>query len=309
MLMSTRALCLAVAAAIALTGCDRDGALSLPGNGDSVVGAVQKVRLDEPAPPIAVARRYSVALNELQRSNSKLRGIHSGKLAAGTEVTVPTLFVLPDAPRRGIVVNIAERRLYYYPGDPDDEPSEVYAFAAAVGRDEWETPVGETHVAEMIEDPPWYPPQSIREEQAEEGKPLPEVVPPGPENPLGKYALRLGWNKHLIHGTNAPQSIGGRVSHGCVRLYPEDMERLFDEVREGTPVRMVDQPVKLGTREGQLYLEVHASPARDSRAQQERIMQRIAAWLKEKPGRRIDWIKVERTLGAAHGRPVRISAT
>jgi len=298
-----------VFAAVALTGCDREGALDLPGNGDSVVGAVQKVRLDEPAPPIAVARRYSVALNDLQRSNSKVRGIHSGKLAAGTEVTVPTLFVLPDAPRRGIVVNIAERRLYYFPGDPDDEPDEVFAFAAAVGRDEWETPTGETHVAELIKDPTWYPPQSIREESAAEGKELPEAIPPGPDNPLGEYALRLGWKKHLIHGTNAPQSIGGRVSHGCVRLYPEDMERLFDEVREGTPVRLVDQPVKLGTREGQLYLDVHGSPAADTRAQQERIMARIAEWAKAERGRRIDWIKVERALAGAHGRPVRISAS
>lgn len=307
--MSPRPWRFVVFAAVALAGCGRDGALPLPRNGDSVVGAVQKVRLEEAAPPIAIARRYSVALNELQRSNSKVRGIHSGELAAGTEVTVPTLFVLPDAPRRGIVVNIAERRLYYFPGDPDDEPGEVYAFPAAVGREEWETPVGETHVAELIEDPAWYPPESIRAEHADRGKALPKVVPPGPENPLGRFALRLGWKKHLIHGTNAPNSIGGRVSHGCVRLYPEDMARLFDEVREGTRVRLVDQPVKLGTRDGQLYLEVHAAPTPDGSAQVERAMRRIAEWTRGAPGRRVDWIRVERTLAAAQGRPVRISAS
>lgn len=299
----------AVVAAVALAGCDREGSFDLPGNGDSVVGAVQKVRLEEAAPPIDIARRYSVALNELQRSNSKVRGIHSGKLAAGTELTVPTLFVLPDAPRRGIVVNVAERRLYYFPGDADDEPSAVYAFAAAVGREAWETPIGETHVAERIEDPPWYPPESIRAEQADEGRRLPAFVPPGPDNPLGQYALRLGWNKHLIHGTNAPHSIGGRVSHGCVRLYPEDMELLFEEVDEGTPVRLVDQPVKLGTRDGQLYLEVHPSAAADDGAQQDRIVRRIAAWAKAEPDRRVDWIRVERTLAGARGQPVRISAS
>lgn len=296
-------------AAIVLAACGRDPGLNLPRNGDSVVGTVQKIRLDAPARPIDVARRFSVALADLQRSNAKVEGLRAGKLAAGTRLTVPTLYVLPDAPRRGIVVNLAERRLYFYAGHPDDGPRSVLALAAGVGREEWETPVGETHVAELIEDPAWHPPESIRREQAEKGNPLPDVVPPGEDNPLGRHALRLGWGKHLIHGTNAPRSVGGRVSHGCVRLYPEDMALLFERVRKGTPVRLVDQPFKIGTRNGTLFLEAHAAEAPDVAIQRKRIRDRIAAWEHAEPGRRVDWRKVERMLAHPAGRPVPISAS
>lgn len=300
--------CALAGALLFATGCGDDG-LRLPGNGDSVVGAVQKVRLEEPAKLVDLARRYSVALDDLQRSNARVKGVRSGTVPAGAELTLPTQFVLPDAPRRGIVINIAERRLYYYPGDPDDEASAVRVYPAAVGREEWETPTGLTHVAERIVDPPWFPPQSIREEAAKNGEPLPGKVPPGPENPLGKHALRLGWNKHLIHGTNAPASIGQRASHGCVRLFPEDMERLFDDVREGTPVRLVDQTVKLGTREGALYLEAHESRSPAAEASRNRARHQIEVWAKKNPGQRIDWTRVQRALSEPTGVPVRISAS
>jgi L,D-transpeptidase ErfK/SrfK len=297
-------------ATLLLAGCDADrGALPLPRNGDAVVGSVRTIRLDEPATAIDVARRHSVGIHELRASNAKVPGIRSGKIPAGTELRLPTQFILPDAPRRGIVINIAERRLYYFPGDADDEPRTVMAFPAAVGREEWETPTGETHVAERIVDPPWYPPASIREAQADEGRALPAKVPPGPDNPLGKYALRLGWNKHLIHGTNQPRSIGKRVSHGCVRLYPEDMEQLFGDVREGTPVKLVDEAVKLGSREGALYLEAHASDSDAAAEARERVPARISAWARKHPERRIDWEAVQRALDASRGLPVRISAS
>lgn len=302
--------CSCVGALLLAAGCGGPDGLDLPRNGDAVVGTARTVRLDESIKAIDLARRYSVALDDLLKVNARVRRTLDGSLPAGAEVRLPTQFVLPDAPRRGIVVNLAERRLYWFPGDdPDDKPDRVLVFAAAVGRDEWETPTGETRVAERIVDPPWYPPESIRAEAAEDGGALPEVVPPGPDNPLGKYALRLGWKKHLIHGTNAPNSIGRRVSHGCVRLYPEDMEQLFEHVREGTPVRLVDQAVKIGTREGALYLEAHAPQSPAGERQRDRARGRIEAWAKKHPDLRIDWALVKRTLAEPTGLPVRISAS
>ena len=300
--------CACVVALLA-SGCGDPDGLRLPHNGDSVVGAARTLRLDEPVKAIDLAQRYSVALDDLLKVNARVRRTRDGHLPAGAEVKLPTQFVLPDVPRRGIVINIAERRLYWFPGDPDDKADRVLVFAAAVGREEWETPTGQTHVAERIVDPPWYPPESIRAEAAESGTPLPEVVPPGPENPLGRHALRLGWKKHLIHGTNAPKSIGQRVSHGCVRLYPEDMEQLFEHVREGTPVRLVDQAVKLGTHEGALYLEAHPPQSPAGEEQQEGARRKIEAWARKHPGRRIDWDRVKRALAEPTGLPVRISAS
>lgn len=289
-----------------LAACERDPPFDVARNGDTVVGTVRTVRLEQPTAALDLAQRYSVGLAELQRANPKVRGMRGGTVPEGAEVILPTQYILPDAPRRGIVINLAERRLFYFPGDGEDEPREVVAFAAAVGRDEWETPVGETRVAERIVDPPWHPPASIRAEHEEEhGIPLPQVIPPGPDNPLGKYALRLGWNKHLIHGTNAPASIGQRASHGCVRLYPRDMAWLFEEVREGTPVRLVDQPLKMGMRDGALYVESH-SPISAPELRQ-RAAQRIEAWASRKHGRRIDPDAVKRALSAPTGLPVRVS--
>lgn len=302
--------CSCVGALLLAAGCGGPDGLDLPRNGDSVVGTPRTLRLDEPIQAIDLAQRYSVALDDLLRVNARVRRRLDGRLPAGAEVRLPTQFVLPDAPRRGIIVNIAERRLYWFPGDdPDDKPDRVLVFAAAVGREEWETPTGETHVADRIVDPPWYPPESIRAEVAADGGALPAVVPPGPDNPLGKYALRLGWKKHLIHGTNAPGSIGRRISHGCVRLYPDDMEQLFEHVREGTPVRLVDQPVKLGTHDDALYLEAHAPQSPAGEEQRDRVRGRIAAWARKHPDRRIDWDRVKRTLAEPTGLPVRISAS
>lgn len=182
----------------------------------------------------------------------------------------------------------------------------VLAFPAAVGREEWETPTGRTHVAERIEDPEWVPPASIREEHAEKGEALRAVVPAGASNPLGRYALRLGWRKHLIHGTNNPLSVGKPVTHGCIRLYPDHIETLFERVREGTPVTLVDQPYKVGTRDGALYLESHPdSPA--AAAARDGVLKQIEGWVRERKGRRVDEALVEHLLARASGVPVKIS--
>ena len=287
-----------------LTACG-EGDRRLPFSDDALVGQVRRVQLDKATAALDVARRYAVGVNELARANPQLPVLAGGKVPAGTEVLVPTQFVLPDAPRRGIVVNIAEMRLYYFPDSNTWRASSVLTFPAAVGRDEWETPTGETHVAERIVDPEWYPPASIREEAAEKGEALPEVVPAGPQNPLGKYALRLGWRKHLIHGTNDPRSIGKPATHGCIRLYPEDMATLFEYVRQGTPVVLVDQPYKIGASDGALYLETH----RDTKGNGDRrhVLRKIQQWVEAGKDRRVDQAAIERALAQPTEMPVKVS--
>lgn len=173
----------------------------------------------------------------------------------GTEVTVPTRFILPDADHEGVVVNIPEMRLYYYPEQKEGEPAQVETYAISVGRMDWSTPLGETKITEKQKNPPWYPPQSIIEEHAEDGRELPDVVPPGPDNPLGKYKMRLGIPGYLIHGTNRPQGVGMRVTHGCIRMFPEDVEHLFGKLPVGTQVNLVSEPTKFGWRDETLYVQ------------------------------------------------------
>ena len=177
----------------------------------------------------------------------------------GTYVRLPLRRILPDTPREGIVVNLPEHRLYYYPVARAGEPRVVITYPVSVGKMDWHTPIGLTKVVAKIKDPPWYPPESVRAEHAQRGDPLPKVIPAGPDNPLGQFAMRLGipGGAYLIHGTNKPAGVGMQVTHGCMRLYPEDIEALFKMVAVDTPVRIVNQPHKVGIADGRLYVEVH----------------------------------------------------
>jgi L,D-transpeptidase ErfK/SrfK len=294
----------AAALAAALAACGHDTTTFRIEQGATVVGAVREVEVDTAAPVGDLSRQFGVGTPQLAVLNPRLRQ----RARAGDRIRIPAQYVLPPAPRRGIVVNLAEPRLYFYPGD-DGDPDEVMTFLVAVGREEWETPVGQTTVIERIVDPTWYPPESIREESAEKGRALPAAVPPGEKNPLGKYALRLGWGKHLIHGTNQPGSVGKAASHGCIRLYPEDMEKLFDEAPEGTPVTLIDAPYKLGQRDGQLFVEAHALAAgADADDLKERLMRDLERHLREHPGTRVDRATLSAALARPTGIPVLISA-
>jgi L,D-transpeptidase ErfK/SrfK len=147
--------------------------------------------------------------------------------------------------------------MYYFPKPKEGQPAKVHTYPMSIGRMDWETPLGRTQIVAMARDPAWYPPQSVREEHAADGDPLPRIVPPGPENPLGTRAMRLGLPGYLIHGTNRPAGVGMRVSHGCVRMFPEDIEFLFDRIPLKTAVRIINVPVKLGWDGDVLVAEVH----------------------------------------------------
>lgn len=227
---------------------------AVPLSDEGVVGETVTIHAREGETLLDIARRYKVGYEEIRLANPDVDTWLPGK---GTAVVVPTQFVLPDAPREGIVVNVPEMRLYYYPKPRPGEQARVITYPVSVGRGDWETPIGVTEIIRKDENPSWRPPESIRAEHAANGDPLPKVVPPGPQNPLGKYALRLGLPAYLIHGTNKPYGIGMKVTHGCMRLYPEDIDALFRSVSVGTPVRIVNQAAKAGWLGNRLYLEVH----------------------------------------------------
>jgi L,D-transpeptidase ErfK/SrfK len=210
---------------------------------------------------VGLARAHNVGFEALRRANPDIDPWLPGE---GTPVVIPTQFVLPRAPREGIVVNVAELRLYYFPSSRGTAPEgldaagrRVITYPISVGRMDWRTPLGTTSIVGKVANPSWYPPQSIREEHAARNDLLPQVVPPGPDNPLGQHALRLALPGYLIHGTNKPSGVGMRVTHGCIRMFPEDIEALYTTVPSGTRVHIVDQPYKMGWGNDGLYLEAH----------------------------------------------------
>ncbi len=226
-----------------------------PADGD-VVGAVQKtvVGPDDTLPDIA--RRFDVGYEEMLLANP---GVDPWLPGVGREVIVPTQFVLPVAPREGIVVNIAAMRIFYFPPHKRGEPQLVYTHPIGIGKVGWKTPEGTTRIIARQKDPVWVVPKSVRDEHAKDGEKLPERVPAGPNNPLGQYEFRLDWPSYLIHGTNKPYGVGMRSSHGCMRLYPEDIAVFYNLVPVGTKVTVVNQPYLFGWRDHTLYLQAYAA--------------------------------------------------
>ncbi len=245
-----------VAAAVCLlsTAQARAEIYELPPEGYDVIGAVSTMVARHEDTLVDIARRHGLGYQDIVRANP---GVNIWLPGEGTEVVLPTQYVLPPGPRTGIVLNLAEYRLYYYPEAADGETAYVMTYPISIGRMDWETPLGSTTVISKVKNPSWYVPKSVLEEHAAEGRPLPRIVPPGPKNPLGKYAMRLGLPGYLIHGTNRPAGVGMRVTHGCVRMFPEDIEFLFGKIDLETPVRIINEPVKMGWVGDELVMEVH----------------------------------------------------
>jgi L,D-transpeptidase ErfK/SrfK len=223
--------------------------------GSEVVGYVQRTIIGKEDTLPDIARRFDVGYEEMLLANP---GVDPWLPGAGREVLVPTRFVLPVAPHEGVVVNVAAMRIFYYPPHKKGEPQEVFTHPIGIGKVGWKTPEGTTKIVGRQKDPVWVVPKSVRDEHAEDGEVLPVKVPAGPDNPLGQYAFRLGWPSYLIHGTNKPYGVGMRSSHGCMRLYPEDIAVFFDTIPIGTKVTIVNQPYLFGWRDGTLYLQAYA---------------------------------------------------
>lgn len=240
----------------------------------AVVGEPQIIlsRFEDTFADIALA--YGLGYDELVAANPAVDPWLPG---AGTPVLLPTQYVLPSGPRRGLVLNVAAMRLFYFPPVAEGEPVRVMTYPMGIGRVGWDTPLGNTRVTAKATDPSWYVPVSVRQEHAERGDPLPAVVPPGPDNPLGRHALRLQMPSYLIHGTNKPYGVGMRVSHGCIRLNPEDIEHLYTLVDIGEPVVIVNQPYLAAWDNGELYIEAHAPLEDDKLSAEERERELLAA--------------------------------
>ena len=226
----------------------------LPPEGYDVIGAVSTIAARREDTLVDIARRHGLGYQDIVRANPEVNVWVPGE---GTEVILPTQYVLPPGPRDGVVLNLAEYRLYYFPKVKEGETAYVMTYPISIGRMDWETPLGKTSVISKVRNPSWYVPQSVLDEHIADGNPLPRIVPPGPDNPLGKYAMRLGLPGYLIHGTNRPAGVGMRVTHGCVRMFPEDIEFLFGKIDLNTAVRIINEPIKMGWSGNDLVMEVH----------------------------------------------------
>ncbi len=223
-------------------------------NRNTVIGSTKIIYADERDTLLDIARNHGFGYQDMKLANVN---VDTWLPDDGQEVVLPSQFILPVASMDGIVLNVPEMRLYYYPPKEKGKLQEVFTYPLGVGREGWNTPYIKTIIVEKKVNPNWYPPKSILKEHEEAGDPLPKIVKPGPENPLGNYAMRLGRRDYLIHGTNKPNGIGMRISHGCIRLYPEDIKELFSKVSLKTPVNIINQPYKIGVKNDVIYLEVH----------------------------------------------------
>ncbi|ABS76552.1 peptidase M23 [Coxiella burnetii] len=224
--------------------------LSLPPSGNDLVGQIQFASVREGETFATIAERYDIGYYQLVEANPE---VDPNQLQPGTVLIIPTQYLLPPVPKEGIVINLAAMRLYYFPKGKNY----FYTYPVGIGRFNWSTPLGKLHIIQKIKNPVWVVPDSVLRYRQENGDPVPKMMPSGPENPLGYYALRLSQPTYLIHGTNDPSSVGRRSSAGCIHLYPEDIKALFGMVSVDTPVLIINQPYVVGQNDGKLYLEAH----------------------------------------------------
>lgn len=275
-----------------------------------LVGYVQRVEVGKEDTLPDIARRFDVGYEEIATANP---GVDPWLPGMGTEVVVPTQYILP-APREGVVVDVAAMRIYYFPPHKKNEPQVVYTHPIGIGRVGWKTPEGTTKIISRTKDPVWVVPKSVRKEHAKDGDMLPPTVPAGPDNPLGQYMFRLQWPSYLIHGTNKPYGVGMRSSHGCMRLYPEDIAVFYDLIPIGTKVTVVNQPYLFGWREGTLYMqayEVMEDDARNWAKERQKLLTKIVQpKMRESMAGHdveIDWQRVHDLAHAPRAIPIAVS--
>lgn len=274
---------------------------TLPSSGDSVLGSVQWTRSLPGDTFIKLGRRYDIGYYELVEANP---GIDPDLPHPGTIIVVPTRFIIPHVPRTGVVLNLAELRVYYFP--PGGH--KVITYPVGVGREGWDTPLGVTTITAKVKNPTWIPTENIRKFHLSEGNVLPEKVLPGPDNPLGAYAMHLGFPAIRMHGTNDPTGIGRRSSSGCIRMWPEDVEELFALVQKGTQVRVIDDPFKAGWSNGKVYLESHTPlDAKNGSADLSLMRFDIHSITAKRPAN-IDWNSADRIASQQNGIPQVVGA-
>jgi len=273
---------------------------------DSDLVGLPAVLISEPGNTLPdIARHYGLGFNDISRANPDL-DVWVPK--PDTRVVLPLQFVLPESQRRGIVLNLANMRLFYFPKAGKTLESRVMTYPIGIGRQGWSTPTGKARIIQKKANPTWTVPASILREHRLNGDPLPRVVKAGPDNPLGQYAMRLSMPSYLIHGTNKPYGVGMRISHGCVRLYPENIERLFEHVSVGTDVFIINEPYLVGWWRNMLYVEAH-QPLDESKKSKTKLKKELIRKLKKEAKKtvtEVDWEKVDATIEQARGIPTPI---
>ncbi len=277
----------------------------IPQNGDTVVGDLKNTTTEFKDTLSDIAFRFGQGFREIRIANPTVDAWLPGD---GSDVLIPSQYILPDTSHEGIVINVPEMRMYYYPKPARGEPAFVVTYPISIGRQDWSTPHGETVIVSKVVKPSWYPPESIRIEHEDKGDPLPMIVPAGPDNPLGEYAMKLGIPGYLLHGTNKVYGLGMRVTHGCIRMYPTHIESLFKDVKVGTRVRIVNQPYKIGWKGDRLYIETHPHLAEDEEKFKDHYSHVIGLII-DKMGNKqqdIDWELLQSSLANASGVPMAV---
>lgn len=271
-------------------------------DGQNMVGKIAVINSQENDTLSDIARHFGLGYNDISKANP---AISPWTPTPGSRVLLPLQFILPDAPHKGIILNLANMRLFYY---PKKQPDKVFTFPVGIGRQGWNTPMGLTSIVAKTANPVWVVPESIHQEHREKGDSLPSVVAAGPDNPLGLYAMRLGFPRYLIHGTNKPYGIGMQISHGCVQLYPENIEVLFKKATVGMPVRIIHQPYLTAWNQDMLYLEAN-EPLQQWAKDKARLKKQLLKQLRQisaKQNAAIDWKKVDQIIDRSDGIPTPI---
>lgn len=273
----------------------------MPHSNNNIVGQVKIIQAKRNDTIHRIARRYEMGYDEILHANRKLGRYR--RIKSGTLILIPSIFILPHTSMpNNIVVNVAEKRLFYFPPDRNVVVTEP----VGIGRKDWLTPLMRTKVVEKIFNPIWTVPDSIKEYEAKKGHFLPDFILPGPDNPLGKYALRLGQKSILIHGTNQPYYIGRRISSGCIRMYPEDINHIFHQIENGTPVEIVNAPYQVGVLHNKLYLAIHLpfKELKDSPSEERKKVQNLVIHAASNYYiRHINWHAVNNTIKKHTGIP------
>lgn len=266
----------------------------IPADGSTVVGQVRVVVPSSDNTLLDIARHFDVGYHEITGANP---GVDVWLPGHDAKVVVPARYILPPKPWKGIVINISQRRLFYFPAPAKGKPPTVLTYPISIAREGWSTPLGNTQVVAKHKDPSWFVPKSIRDEHIEEGESnFPEYFPPGPDNPMGMLAIQTGFSGIYIHGTNRPWGVGLRTSHGCLHLYPEDAAELFALMKRGIPVRVVDEPLVAGIANGEVVMSGYEPVGEYGPTNLfTRAVQALFPYLDAgaaDPGRDVDWERV-----------------
>lgn len=303
---------LAVACTAAVGTSAQAATFAVPTDGSTIVGQVRVVTDIGKNTLLDIARHYDLGYEEIVAANP---GVSVWVPPPHDKIVVPTEFILPPRPWAGIVINVPQRRLYYFPSPKKGEAQQVITYPVGIARPGWATPLGRTRIIAKYRDPSWIVPKSIQEEHRRDGEPrFPAYFPPGPDNPMGMLAMQTGFPAIFIHGTNKPWGVGMRPSHGCFHLYPEDAAQLFSRLPVGTPVRVIDEPYVVGMRDGRLYMAAF-KPIADYPSKQSPLTRAVAAVTRALPEKSaasgrpsLDWNKVLAVAQAERPVPVAINA-